>query len=190
MNTQSILVDPSPEREILDFRPLGFHDVVILGRYDYSHSHPQLEMHSHGEMIEICLLDKGRQVYVVGNKEYSLEGGDVFITYPKELHGTGRHPEGKGRLYWVLMNVPKSNEKFLSLMPADWHVVLGPLLKRRPRIFRGSENLKYSLDQIFSIYGEQQATLRSRAQGKRAKLAAEVFAGHTYVRIKPSRSPA
>ncbi len=31
-NMAEILIDPSAERRILDFRPLGFRDVVVLGR--------------------------------------------------------------------------------------------------------------------------------------------------------------
>ena len=60
----SVVIDPSPERLVIDFRPLGFHDVIVLGRYEYSSAHPQLEFHRHEHMIEICLLEKGQQVYV------------------------------------------------------------------------------------------------------------------------------
>lgn len=156
MNTSPVLIDPSPERQILDFRPLGFHDVVVIGRYDYQAPHEGLGMHCHRGMIEICLLEKGRQVYVVEDREYAIQGGDVFITYPGELHGTGRHPESKGRLYWFLMHVPGPHDRFLSLDPVDWHGVLGPLLKRRPRKFHGPEQLKHSLDQIFEIHAQHQ----------------------------------
>ena len=160
MNNQSVLIDPSEERQIIDFRLLGFHDVVVLGHYEYTCSHPRLEMHKHEQMIEICLLEKGRQVYLAEGREYVLEGGDVFITYPGEIHGSGEHPEAKGALYWLIFNVPRSGERFLSLEPAEWHVVLAPLLKRRPRIFRGTQQLKAALDQIVSIHTESDDPLR------------------------------
>ena len=39
-----VLVDPSEERRILDFRPLGFRDVTVLGQYQYAKAHPALEL--------------------------------------------------------------------------------------------------------------------------------------------------
>ncbi len=160
MNISQVLIDPSPERVVLDFRTLGFHDVVVIGRYRYSSSQPGLDMHKHDQMIEICLLDKGRQVYVVEGQEYVLESGDVFVTYPGELHGTGDHPESKGVLYWLILNVPKSKDRFLSLPPSDWHAILGPLLKRRPRVFRGVHQLKTTLDHIIAVYDDSLDPMR------------------------------
>jgi len=65
-------------------------------------------MHNHGNMIEICLLESGRQNYIVEGQEYSLTGGDVFLTHPHEKHSTGLFPEEKGMLYWMLIYIPKA----------------------------------------------------------------------------------
>ena len=66
-NIEPVLIDPSEERRILDFRPLGFSDVVVLGRYRYAAVHPALGEHSHGTMMEICFLERGEQTYFVGD---------------------------------------------------------------------------------------------------------------------------
>jgi hypothetical protein len=104
--TGHILIDPSDERRILDFRPLGFRDVVVLGRYSYAAVHQALEEHCHGDMVEICYLECGEQTYFVGPQRFDLTGGDAFVTFPGEKHGSGPSPEGKGLLFWMLLHLP------------------------------------------------------------------------------------
>ncbi len=155
-----ILIDPSDQRRILDFRPLGFRDVAVLGRYSYATAHGALEDHSHGEMLEICFLESGEQTYVVGGTEYRLTGGDLFVTFPGEVHGTGHTPEGKGRLYWMLLFVPKGNRGFLALQPAEARELIDQLL-RLPRQFRAAGDLKKTLDRIFEVFDRRDAPLRA-----------------------------
>ena len=96
----NILIDPSSERKIADFRTLGLTDVMTLGRYNYAFSHRPLPKHTHGNMLEICLLDEGVQPYQVEGKPLMLKGGEVLVTLPNEVHGTGPNPENRGCLYW------------------------------------------------------------------------------------------
>ena len=74
-NMTPVLINPSPERLVIDFRPLGFHDVIVLGRHEDSSAHPQLEFHRHEHMIEICLLEKGQQVIcrLVGQRHFGAK---------------------------------------------------------------------------------------------------------------------
>lgn len=130
-----ILIDPSSEREILDFRPLGFRDVLVLGRYQYAAAHRPLPEHTHGRMLEICYLARGQQTYLVGQTRYGLTGGNVFLTFPGETHGTGTAPESKGTLYWCLLRLPEKNERLLSLIPSESRQLTESLLAL-PRQFR------------------------------------------------------
>ncbi len=157
---EKILVDPSEDRRILDFRPLGFRDVAVLGRYEYTRAHQPLVPHSHGNMIEICLLESGRQNYVVEGTEYSLTGGDVFLVRPHEKHGSGLHPEEKGALYWLLFHIPKARQRFLSLPPAQANHIIDQFLNFEPRHFRGNDKLKKTLSQIFTVFDETDVPLR------------------------------
>ena len=149
---KKILVDPGPDRHILDFRPLGFRDVAVLGHYKYTHVHEPLVRHNHGNMIEICLLGSGRQDYVVEGKEYSMAGGDVLMVCPHEKHGSGQSPEDKGDLYWLLLHVPKPSQRFLSLSPAQSQSIASKLLQISPRHFKGNAALKKTLRRIFTVF--------------------------------------
>ena len=155
-----VLINPSDERSILDLRPLGFHDVIVLGRYRYTAVHPALEDHSHGNMAEICYLERGEQTYFVGEERFDLRGGDLFVTYPGEKHGTGPSPEGKGILYWVLLSMPGPKQRFLSLDPAKGRQLTDSLMNMPSRCFKAGENTGRTLRHIFDVYGCDENPLR------------------------------
>ena len=96
------------ERLVLDLRPLGIPAVPQLGRYSYREAHRGLDLHVHRDALEICYLARGRQLYRVGRRDFVLTGGDVFVTFPGEVHSTGEAPEEKGTLYWVQLTDRKS----------------------------------------------------------------------------------
>ncbi|MDD4870064.1 MAG: AraC family transcriptional regulator [Kiritimatiellae bacterium] len=156
----NILVDPSNDRKIVDFRKLGFRDVLVLGRYNYAYAHKPLKKHSHGNMLEICLLDEGTQPYVVEGREYGLKGGDVMLTFPNEVHGSGDNPENRGRLYWMLIRVPGRKERFLNLAPVEGQSLVRGLLAIKSRHFKGHRMLKYYLERIFQAYDSDHSPLR------------------------------
>lgn len=157
-NMDPILINPSSEREILDFRPLGFRDVLVLGRYQYAAAHSPLAQHTHGRMMEICYLARGQQTYLVGETRYDLTGGDVFLTFPSESHGTGTAPESKGTLYWCLVRLPEKNERLLSLTRSESRQLIARLLAL-PRQFRLGDGPSKDLDRVFAVYRQKHLPL-------------------------------
>lgn len=156
----NILIDPSDQRKIVDFRNLGLTDIMVLGRYQYAQVHEALSHHTHGDMFEICLLDEGVQPYVVEGKSYLLHGGDVLLVLPNERHGTGQTPENRGRLYWLLIRVPGRKERFLNLPPAVGRNLVDALLRVRLRHFVGRRSLKGCLEKIFAVFDEPETPFR------------------------------
>lgn len=148
---QEVLIDPSSERQVLDLRREGFDDVLVLGRYRYASIRPALRMHSHGQRLEICYLESGQQTYYVGDERYDLTGGDLFITFPGERHGTGGLPEDRGVLYWVILNAQIGRRRFLDLPVAEGRALLDALLHLKPRHFRGRASLRQTLARIFDL---------------------------------------
>ena len=148
----NILVDPSEERKIVDFRPLGMNDIMVLGRYNYAYAHERLPLHSHGALFEFHLLDEGVQPHIIQGQEYILNGGDVCVIFPYEEHSTGSNPENRGRAYWLLVRVPEKDEGFLNLSVAESQVLADALFKLSPRHFKGNRFLKYCLERIIGAY--------------------------------------
>ncbi|MDR6784885.1 AraC-like DNA-binding protein [Pedobacter africanus] len=141
------------ERSIINFSKFNLEGRVRLGRYSYKHVHGELETHAHDGMMEICYCDKGMQVYEVNGKEYQLKGGDVFITFPNEPHGTARHPEEKGTLYWLIVQIPEK-ERFFHYDKEESAVFIKELMGIKERHFKGAEGMKKILDQLFALHDE------------------------------------
>jgi AraC-like DNA-binding protein len=149
------------ERNILDFRKSGWKDIMVLGKYNYKQAHDRLAPHSHRQMLEICFCSKGEQVYEVKDAIYRIKGGDLFVTYPGELHGTGKYPEEKGELYWIIIRMPatKTSPPFLQFenkLATEWYKQLSQL----PRHFKGNSSMKMKLENIFRMHAQSKNLLR------------------------------
>jgi len=140
----------SAQRLALYSRTLGIPEVLMLGRYNYSRARDGLVTHSHPGCLEICYLEKGTQLYRVGNREYVLTGGDIFVTFPDEKHSTGESPEEKGRLYWMIIKVPRKSGSFLNCAPEDGRELARQLLAMPRRHFAGQPELKTILDDLIA----------------------------------------
>ena len=127
-----------PERLVIDLRPLGIPEVPMLGRYRYRQARRALELHAHRDVLEICYLASGQQLYRVGRRDYVLSGGDLFVTFPGEEHSTGVSPEEKGVLYWVQFRLPRPGARFLNCGPAEARALVHQLRHLPHRHFAGA----------------------------------------------------
>jgi len=154
---------PDPVRFELDLRRRGFPSVPIFGRYHYSNARPGLAPHRHPDAIEICHLVRGRQVYEVGGRRFGLRGGDLFLTFPGEDHGTGREPEEKGLLFWVVvLNPRRTHGSLLGLAPGEslalWKALIA-IRRTGHRHFPAVPAVKRHLDLLAAVTHERQSPL-------------------------------
>ncbi len=145
----------------------GVAGVPLLGRYNYASARSALSEHVHEDAIEICFLVKGRQTYRLRGETYRLNGGDVFMTLPKERHGTGGFPEEKGVLYWLWIAAPSRGERLLGLPRGQDQALLNALQGGDSRHFRGSWEMKEHLDEITSLYFQPATPLNTFAMANR-----------------------
>ncbi len=138
-------------RVVMELAARGAAGVLSLGRYNHTAAHPGLTEHAHVGAIEICFLVKGRQTYRLGERDYRLTGGDVFIAFPDERHSTGGNPQEKGELYWMTV-VASPSGSLLGLPARQGKAVLRSLLNLGQHHFRGSWRMKDSLDAITTLY--------------------------------------
>ncbi|GHT45920.1 hypothetical protein FACS189454_06210 [Planctomycetales bacterium] len=146
-----IIIDPSKDRHILDFRALGFRDVLVLGHYIYREAHQPLQIHDHGNCIEICYLADGCQYYRVIDDDYFLRGGEVLMTYPHEPHGTGFLREGKGNLYWLIIQCPAKNSGFLGMKFEHGKALYESLSTLPSRHFKLRPGSQKNLESVFAL---------------------------------------
>ena len=135
--------------------------LIRLGRYNYTAAKPGLPRHRHCRAMEICFLIKGRQMYSVGGELFRLRGGDVFLTFPDEAHGTDGMPQEKGVLYWMILHIPEKGEGFLGLPDPERSALLRALQSLPHRHFQGSWKMKEHLDTFTRLHNEGGGPLRS-----------------------------
>lgn len=135
----------------------------MLGRYNYHSARPGLPDHRHRNAIEICFLLRGRQTYLLGERSYRLQGGDVFIAFPNEQHSTGGLPEEKGALYWMILQIPARSKNFLGLDRPQGRALLQGLLAITHRHFQGSWRMKEHLDAITWLHHQKAGPLTACA---------------------------
>jgi AraC-like DNA-binding protein len=170
----NILVDPSEERKIVDFRLLGMNDIMVLGRYNYAYAHERLPIHSHGALFEFHLLDEGVQPHIIADEEYILNGGDVLIVFPFEEHSSGSNPENRGRAYWLLVRVPEKDEGFLNLSVAESQILTNTLYNLSPRHFKGNKFLKFYLEKMIEAYDSGGELMRAEIKNWALRFVLEV----------------
>ncbi len=139
-------------RLILDMKKHGIEVFDEFGRYNYVNTQTILPTHTHSDMIEICYLAKGSQEYFVGNNTFRLYGGDIFIAFPNEIHGTGEVPEEKGVLYWMVLKRPEKEKDYLGLNYPDAFKLFSRLLQLPKRLFKGGSECERLLQKIIQIY--------------------------------------
>lgn len=146
-------------RLIFDF---SIHQINVFdefGFYNYSNVQSVLPEHIHPDMIEICYLVKGRQAYFVGEDIFEVQGGEVFVTFPNESHGTGNTPEEKGVLYWLVIKRPQPGCEYLGLGYMEANEVFGRLSHLPTRLFKGGARCEYLLQEIKRKYFCKQSLL-------------------------------
>lgn len=138
-------ITSTAHRKIIDFRKYGFSELVVLGRYNYNTVQPHLTDHVHENMIEICYCDKGSQYFSVNDEQYLVKGGDIFLHFPNEVHGSGGHVEEKGCLYWIIIKLDStSSNKLVDLCNL--------LISKKLRHFRSDKEVKKKLEELYTAH--------------------------------------
>ncbi len=139
-------------RLILNMGKFGIGVFEEFGRYNYLSTQAILPTHVHRDTLEICYLAKGCQEYFVGEETFQVFGGDLFLTFPDEAHGTGEIPEEKGVLYWMSLKKPRLGEEYLGLTHAEASELFGKLAHLPVRLFKGNGDCERLLKRMYSVY--------------------------------------
>lgn len=159
MNKYLVDTDSTADRNIISLSDFGIKNALIIGKYQYNSARQKLDDHFHKDMIEICYCHKGNQVYKVDDQNYHIKGGDVFVTFPNEVHSTGANPEEKGVLYWLLIHVP-IRTAFFNYDKKDSEAFISALINLPRRHFKGLPEMRKTLENIIVLAEKRHAGLQ------------------------------
>ena len=108
LNTRHRIVLTEDQLHIPGLRMFGHHAI-------YS-ALPFLQWHYHENAFEINVPVKGNFSFDTSSRNYSFHGGDIYVTFPNEIHGSNTDHIGLGELYWFQLDI-SDEENFLFLCP-------------------------------------------------------------------------
>lgn len=104
----------SPDRIIFTENELHVPGLRLLAKHVSSKALTPLMWHNHKDAFEFSLLMEGNLSFSTENHTYPFYGGDVFISYPNEIHGCPDMPLNFGELYWFQLDISDPS-RFLFL---------------------------------------------------------------------------
>lgn len=93
------------ERKILTYDRHGIPGLRMIGCHNTSHATAPLPPHYHRDCFEFTYVVQGNLTFHVDHRRYDLSGGDLFLTFPDEIHDTGNAPMSLHRMYWFQLDV-------------------------------------------------------------------------------------
>lgn len=93
------------ERKILTYDRHGIPGLRMIGCHNTSHATAPLPPHYHRDCFEFTYVVQGNLTFHVDHRHYELSGGDLFLTFPDEIHDTGNAPMSLHRMYWFQLDV-------------------------------------------------------------------------------------
>lgn len=106
----------SKDRVTLTEEQLHIPGLRMMGHHMINNVLNPLAWHYHENAFEFSMSVKGMFSFKTPDKIYRFSGGDVFVSYPNEVHGTNRDPVSSGELYWFQLDI-SCEEDLLFLCP-------------------------------------------------------------------------
>ena len=99
----------STNRNVLTNAELKIPGLRMFGKHTMTTAVSPLPMHYHKNCFEITYVSDGVITFHVGEKDYKLRGGDVFLTFPNEVHSTNLFPMSVGEIFWFQLDLTTPN---------------------------------------------------------------------------------
>ena len=140
-------------RQTIEFEELGVPHLLRLGKVEFAaNTQSALEPHIHPNQFEICYHYDGRQHYEVEGQGFETASGDLFLTYPNELHGSGSSGEEKSKLFYLIFELMPDTGNFMGLEPELSDFIRDALYAGRRRQIRGVPAFREALQRVFDLY--------------------------------------
>ena len=125
--------------------------VHALARQTMKDSIPSQKWHYHENSFEFTISTKGTFSFSTQTSSYRFSGGDVFIAFPDEIHGTNDIPVSVGEIYWFQLDV--SNPKEFLFMNEDTAIHMIENLRALPHhvVQANAEEMRPLIQQAFYL---------------------------------------
>lgn len=106
----------SKDRIVLTEEQTHIPGLRMIGHHTINTAFNVLSWHYHENSFEFSIPTNGTFSFVTPDKSYQFSAGDVFVSFPNEVHGTDQTPFPPGNLYWFQLDI-SDPDRFLFLCP-------------------------------------------------------------------------
>lgn len=150
MSIYNILKDR--RRLELNLAEIGLTEVPLVGVNIQTCAADRLPRHRHEGIFEVVYMVRGKQVFTIEGKEYTLKSNDVFITQPGYCHGSGSNLMEKSFFYWLQIKLPVDDNPILCLNSESSKLLSRHLNDINANLFVGNRKIAESFENIFRLY--------------------------------------
>ena len=140
----------------------GIPGLRMIGRNLAYQAVSPLEDHYHPDCFEFSYLVQGNILFQVEGQDYPLSGGDLFITFPDEVHSTGSIPLSLHKMYWFQLDAADPG-RFLFLQPEAAQWLISQLRRLPARVIRMDSTTTGLFRMLFSALEEESAAGQHQA---------------------------
>jgi AraC-like DNA-binding protein len=125
-----------------------FPELLTVGR-DTLRKVKGLKGHAHSG-YEICYIERGSVMWWVGREIHEVKGGEIFVTWPDELHGGIDDVLHPCKSYWLELDFPaRAPQRWLGLPSGEARHIFERLKRLPRRRFKCERSIARTWDSIF-----------------------------------------
>ncbi|MBO5293445.1 MAG: AraC family transcriptional regulator [Lachnospiraceae bacterium] len=134
----------SKERIVRTTKELQIPGLRMFGKHTMTNAVSPLPPHFHRNSYEFTFVTNGAISFTTEKDTYELNGYDVFMTRPNEIHSTNLLPLSAGEIIWFQLDITETDE-FLFLSPRAREHLLSMLSALKGPLFSSSGNRSLSM---------------------------------------------
>lgn len=138
--------DDTPNRKLYTFEEITMQGVKCFGYQEHKKAGIGTPWHYHKNCFEFHYVIDGATSFRVGDEDYMIKSGHVFMTFPNEFHGNGDNPFTRHKLYWFSLS---DEGNILGLDPLWSQLIIGRLKNFKHRLIPVRDEMK---DLIMGVY--------------------------------------
>ncbi len=148
----------SKYRTVLTGEQIRIPGIEMIGRHTIKSALPPLELHYHPGCFELTFVLEGTIAFGAEQedketgekiqKEYQLNGGDIFVTLPDEVHSSNMMPVLRSEIIWFQLDISMP-ERFLFLEPAAASALLVRMRKLKNHVYSMKTSMPMLIKEAF-----------------------------------------
>lgn len=136
-----------------------------------------LDSHRHSGAFEICFIARGEVSWWVDDDYFELRAGDLFMTWPDEVHGGVDGVLHSAELYWLVFALPESGS-WLGFKPKETKELYRRFHNIEHRVCRQATKIEKAFVSLLDAHRKMPGSLKFRPQMELLLLSAlEAYAG-------------